>query len=56
MARKYIWLVWQIDMCRVETALVQFQELRVIASSEKRANMFKECLKENGKVKKICIL
>lgn len=41
MTRKLVWLVWQINIERIDTSLVQFQELRVIASSEDKAKIYK---------------
>ena len=39
MAKKTIWLVWEFQIIKVETAKVQLQVLRVIASSEKNADV-----------------
>ena len=40
MAKKTIWLVWEFQIIKVETAKVQLQVLRVIASSEKNADVY----------------
>ena len=49
MRRKYIWLVWQIGLERIGNSLVQLQDLRVIASSEEKADLCKSIFEKEVK-------
>jgi len=44
MPKKKIWLVWEFQIVTIETAKVQLQVLRAIASTEKIANIYKKTL------------
>lgn len=39
--KKCVWLIWQIQIEKIEHSMVQFQELRVIAGSEEKAKLYK---------------
>jgi len=38
---KLVWLVWEFQILKIETAKVQLQVLRAIASSKKKAENYK---------------
>lgn len=40
--KKLVWLIWEMQMINIEDIKFQLQNLRVIASSEKNANIYKK--------------
>jgi len=50
MNHRTIWLVWEIQILNVGKDKVQLQELRVIASSKKNAELYKKAFEEDRHV------
>lgn len=47
--KRHVWLIWQVQVEKIDHLMIQLQELRVIASSEKKANIYKSIFKREVK-------
>jgi len=49
MTKVIVWLLWELQIIDVEGNKIQMQNLRVIASSEKNVNIYKEMFERDKK-------